>query len=70
MELNGMAGAYLGPCYDNASISERLTAIGARFELFDDEELYDRTADALIEGSAAGWFQGRMEFGPRALGNR
>jgi carbamoyltransferase len=68
--LDGMAGAYLGPCYNSADIGERLTAIGARFEVLDDEELYERTADALIEGSAVGWFQGRMEFGPRALGNR
>jgi carbamoyltransferase len=65
-----MAGAYLGPAYDDGSIGERLTAMGARFELFDDQELYHRTAAALIEGSAVGWFQGRMEFGPRALGNR
>jgi carbamoyltransferase len=47
-----------------------LTAAGARSELVNDEELYERTVDALVAGKAVGWFQGRMEFGPRALGNR
>jgi carbamoyltransferase len=47
-----------------------LTAAGAHFELVNDEELNERTVDALIEEKAVGWFQGRMEFGPRALGNR
>ncbi|HUU23951.1 MAG TPA: carbamoyltransferase [Methyloceanibacter sp.] len=68
--LDGMAGAYLGPTYDADSISARLTAAGARFEVVDDEQLYQQTVDALIDEKAVGWFQGRMEFGPRALGNR
>jgi carbamoyltransferase len=69
--LDGMSGAYLGPAYDGNAITESLTAAGARFEIIDDDsELYDRTVTALIEQNAIGWFQGRMEFGPRALGNR
>jgi carbamoyltransferase len=67
--IDGMAGAYLGPSYD-ADVSRRLSAAGARFELVNDEELYERTVDALVAEDAVGWFQGRMEFGPRALGNR
>jgi carbamoyltransferase len=67
---DGMAGAYLGPAYEADEIAVRLTAAGARFETFDDRELYERTVDALVGEKAVGWFQGRMEFGPRALGNR
>src|SRR5262249_47701734 len=43
---------------------------GARFQICDDGDLLERTADALVDEKAIGWFQGRMEFGPRALGNR
>jgi carbamoyltransferase len=68
--LDGMAGAYLGPAYEADGISARLMASGARFETVDDDELYERTVDALVGEKAVGWFQGRMEFGPRALGNR
>jgi carbamoyltransferase len=68
---DGMAGSFLGPAFDDADICERLHAEGARFELVREEAvLHDRTARALAEGQAVGWFQGRMEFGPRALGNR
>jgi carbamoyltransferase len=68
---DAMSGAYLGPSYSDAEIRERLTAEGARFEVVDDEAaLLDRSAKALADGRAVGWFQGRMEFGPRALGNR
>jgi carbamoyltransferase len=68
---DGMSGAYLGPSYGEDEIRHRLTAEGARFEVVDDEPvLLDRTAQALADGRAVGWFQGRMEFGPRALGNR
>jgi carbamoyltransferase len=68
---DGMSGAYLGPSYGEEDIRQRLTAEGARFEVVDDEPvLLDRTAQALADGRAVGWFQGRMEFGPRALGNR
>jgi carbamoyltransferase len=69
-DLDGMAGAYLGPEYGSADIAARLTTAGARFETVDDDNLYERTVDALVGEKAVGWFQGRMEFGPRALGNR
>src|SRR5439155_7731682 len=69
-EIDGMAGSYLGPAYDDDEISERLTAAGACFEHLGDEGLLDRTACALADERAVGWFQGRMEFGPRALGAR
>jgi carbamoyltransferase len=68
---DGMSGAYLGPSYGEDDIRRRLTAEGARFEVVDDEPvLLERTAQALADGRAVGWFQGRMEYGPRALGNR
>ena len=68
--LDGMRGSYLGPSYEQAEIERRLAAAGARFEVFDDEGLLSRTVDSLAAGDAVGWFQGRMEFGPRALGGR
>ena len=68
--LDGMDGAYLGPGWGNEDIARRLTAVGAKYELLEDDALIARTADALVSGQAVGWFQGRMEFGPRALGNR
>src|SRR5215831_4155805 len=70
-EGDGMSGSFLGPWFDDADTRQRLVAEGARFDVVDDEaSLLARTADALAEGRAVGWFQGRMEFGPRALGNR
>jgi carbamoyltransferase len=68
--LDGMKGAYLGPSFENDDIERRLKAAGANFTAYADAELLDRTVEALVEGKAVGWFQGRMEFGPRALGNR
>ena len=68
--LDGMSGAYLGPAYPQRDIERRLAAIGAQFLILTDEELMSKTAAALAQGHAIGWFQGRMEFGPRALGNR
>jgi carbamoyltransferase len=65
-----MKGSYLGPVFAQAEIEKRLTAAGARFEVLDDGALLDACAGALIEEKALGWFQGRMEFGPRALGGR
>ena len=67
---DGMAGSYLGPEYEQDAIESTLRRIGARFSKVDDGELIDRTAEALAAGKAVGWFQGRMEFGPRALGAR
>ncbi len=69
-EIDGMAGSYLGPAYDDEEIEEQLTAAGACFERLGDDDLLDRTACALADEKAVGWFQGRMEFGPRALGAR
>jgi carbamoyltransferase len=68
--LDGMAGAYLGPQFSQNEIENRLKKATARFTSLDRETMLDVTAKALAEGKAVGWFQGRMEFGPRALGNR
>jgi carbamoyltransferase len=65
-----MRGAYLGPSFPQREIEERLRAAGARFTVLDDDAVIDATARALAEEKAVGWFQGRMEFGPRALGAR
>jgi carbamoyltransferase len=68
--LDAMQGAYLGPHFTQTDIERRLTACGAVFDVMDEEKLIEATVDALIEEKAVGWHQGRMEFGPRALGNR
>ncbi len=68
--LDGMQGSFLGPAYADGEIEQRLAAAGARFETHDEAPLLERTVDALAAGDAVGWFQGRMEFGPRALGAR
>jgi carbamoyltransferase len=68
--IDGMQGAYLGPEFDQSDIERRLTAVGARFSTVPRDNMLDTTAKALADGEAIGWFQGRMEFGPRALGNR
>jgi carbamoyltransferase len=65
-----MHGSYLGPAFAQSEIERRLTALGASFEVMDDGALFEASASALAEGHALGWFQGRMEFGPRALGGR
>ena len=73
-QLNGamdaMQGSYLGPEFSQREIEKRLAGVGARFTVVDEPELLERTCDALQAGHAIGWFQGRMEFGPRALGAR
>jgi len=68
--LDAMQGGYLGPEFPAAEIERRLAASGAVFETLEDAALLDRCARGLAEGRALGWFQGRMEFGPRALGAR
>ena len=68
--LDGMRGAYLGPEFSQSDIEARLQRIGARFSVLDDRATIEYTVDALVAGHATGWFQGRMEFGPRALGAR
>ena len=65
-----MRGAYLGPAYTDDDIAGRLQQCGARAVRLDEATLLDRTAQDLAAGKAVGWFQGRMEFGPRALGAR
>ena len=67
---DSMQGSYLGPEYSQSEIEEELKKIGANFNLLDDEDLINKTAEDISNGSAVGWFQGRMEFGPRALGGR
>ena len=67
---DAMRGAYLGPAFPQEEIESRLRSCGARFEVVDDRTLIDTCAQDLAAGKALGWFQGRMEFGPRALGNR
>ena len=69
-EQDGMSGGYLGPSFAPAEIERRLGAAGARFDALPEDELIARSARALADGKALGWFQGRMEFGPRALGAR
>ena len=67
---DSMQGSYLGPKYSQKEIEEQLDKIGAKYEIFNDEDLLDKTATDLSNQEAVGWFQGRMEFGPRALGGR
>ncbi len=65
-----MRGSYLGPEFQQGEIEHRLRAAGAHFEVLGEQELIDVCAQDLQLGNAVGWFQGRMEFGPRALGAR
>ena len=65
-----MKGSYLGTEYNQEEIEKELKAVGANFETLNYEELIDKTAEFLSNEKAIGWFQGRMEFGPRALGGR
>ena len=68
--LDAMNGSYLGPDFPQDEIEARLTAERAQYTVVDDDALISNVADALAAGKAVGWFQGRMEFGPRALGGR
>src|SRR5207253_4175441 len=61
---------YLGPSFTQAEIEQRLALAGAVFSMLDDDALIEGTVEALVAAKAVGWFQGRMEFGPRALGAR
>jgi len=67
---DAMRGSYLGPVFEQTDIEARLKAAGARFSVLADDALIAATAQALAEEKAVGWMQGRMEFGPRALGGR
>jgi carbamoyltransferase len=67
---DAMSGAFLGPSFPQAEIERRLTAAGAKFAVLGEAEMIETTAQALAGQKAVGWFQGRMEFGPRSLGAR
>ena len=74
-ELGGPRGfvmehAYTGPGYDDAEIKAAIAAAGFPSERLDDDQLFPAVAGRIADGDVVGWFQGRMEFGPRALGNR
>jgi carbamoyltransferase len=68
--VDRMHGSYLGPSYSQQEIEARLRNAGAYFSVLDEASLVEATVDALVAEKAVGWFQGRMEFGPRALGAR
>ena len=68
--IDSMRCSYLGPEYSNEKIKDILIDIGAKFESLENDNLLDFTTDKLAEGKAVGWFQNKMEFGPRALGGR
>ena len=70
VKRDAMQGSYLGPSYAQPDIERRLGAVSSHYVTLSEDALIDRTARALAEGKAVGWHQGRMEFGPRALGNR
>ena len=65
-----MQGSFLGPEYTQKEIEEQLEIIGAKYKTLDEDELIEKVANDISNEKAIGWFQGRMEFGPRALGNR
>lgn len=73
-KINGsrdlMEGAFLGPAYSQRDVETRLAGAGAHFTVVSDEDVIEQTATSLAGGEAVGWMQGRMEFGPRALGAR
>ncbi len=67
---DAMCGSYLGPQYDTSAIETALKTLNGVYETLDDDTVIEAAAEALAEGKAVGWFTGRMEFGPRALGAR
>jgi carbamoyltransferase len=67
---DGMFGSFLGPSFSQSAIEQRLTASGAHFTVLNEDEMIEKTTLALASQQAVGWFQGRMEFGPRSLGAR
>jgi carbamoyltransferase len=67
---DGMSGGYLGPSYSADEVRAQLDAAGARYVELNESGMLDAVATALVDEKAVGWFQGRMEFGPRALGGR
>ena len=69
-EFDSMQGSFLGPEYTNNEIQSDLKQSGAIFKVYEEDEIIEKTATCLSEGKVIGWFQGKMEFGPRALGSR
>ena len=67
---DSMKGSYLGPSFSNSEVENTLRNLGAKYHFLDDIPLIERVSKYLIEQKIIGWFQGRMEFGPRALGSR
>ena len=67
---DGMQGSYLGPEYSQKEIEEHLNSIGAKYNILTEDKIVNQTSEDLANGNTIGWFQGRMEFGPRALGSR
>lgn len=67
---DAMLGSYLGPAFSEDSIRETLDAVNANYQVVDDDTLFNDVAQTLTDEKVVGWFQGRTEFGPRALGNR
>ena len=70
LELDDMQGSYLGPSFSDEEIEIKLNSLGAKYEKFEEEKLLDEISNELSKQKTVGWFQGRMEFGPRALGAR
>jgi len=68
--LDSMKGSFLGPEFQQKEINSQLSQLGANFTVLSEVEILDRTARALAGGKSIGWMNGRMEFGPRSLGNR
>jgi len=69
-ENDSMSGSYLGPSFCNEEIERRLLNMGAKFDTLNEKDLINKTANVIVNERVVGWFQGRMEFGPRSLGNR
>ena len=67
---DAMQGSFLGPSYNQESIEQELLECGAKFDSVNEDQMIEKTANALADGKAIGWFQDRMEFGPRSLGGR
>ena len=65
-----MKGTYLGPKYNNSEITNYLNQINAHYQILEDKDLFKRIAKEIDGGKVIGWFNGPMEFGPRALGGR
>ncbi|MBT6295289.1 MAG: carbamoyltransferase, partial [Nitrospina sp.] len=68
--IDSMKGGYLGPGFSDEEIIKRLEELGAQFEVLQEDDLIRSCVETLKDGKAVGWFQGKMEFGPRALGAR